>query len=144
MFEQIAVAYDDSPEACRALDAAIKLTKTLGVGLQTITVMERLPAYTGFATATDPAMLKTLVDDRTKYYEQMQAKARAQGLREGVQLATHAMNGEEVDCIVRFVCEHKVDLLVIGLHRRPDRLSRLWSTVSAIAQDVPCSVLGVH
>jgi nucleotide-binding universal stress UspA family protein len=45
---------------------------------------------------------------------------------------------------VNFVCEHKVDLLVIGIHRRSSRVSRMWSTVYTIAQNVPCSVLGVH
>ena len=64
--------------------------------------------------------------------------------REGVELVTHLMDTETVGGIVSYVCEHKVDLLVIGLHRRSDRVSRLWSTVYTIAQNVPCSVLGVH
>ena len=144
MFKNIAVAYDESPEAGRALAAAIHLAKTLGVGLQTITVMERLPAYTAFATNADPAMLSVFEEDRSKYYEQMQETARALALRDGVQLATHLVDGETVDGIVNFVCDHKIDLLVIGLHRRHDRLSRLWSTVYTIAQNVPCSVLGIH
>jgi len=143
MFKNIAVAYDGSPEAARALTAAIRLAKTLGVGLQTITVMEKLPAYTGFAATADAAMLATLEEDRSKYYEQMQTAARALALREGVHLATRLADGEAVDGIVNFVCEHKIDLLVIGLHRRRDRLSRLWSTVSTVAQNVSCCVLGV-
>jgi nucleotide-binding universal stress UspA family protein len=144
MFKNIAVAYGESPEAGRALAAAIHLAKTLGLGLQAITVMEKLPAYTAFATSADPAMLSVLEEDRSKYYEQMQETARALALRDGVQLATHLVDGETVDGIVNFVCDHKIDLLVIGLHRRHDRLSRLWSTVYTIAQNVPCSVLGIH
>jgi nucleotide-binding universal stress UspA family protein len=144
MYKNIAVAYDDSPEAGRALTAAIDLVRCIGAGLQTITVMEKLPAYTGFATSTDPAMLTTLEDDRMKYYEQMQAKARALAERAGVRLTTNVVDGETVDGIVNFVCEHKIDLLVIGLHRRHDRISRIWSTVYTIAQNVPCSVFGVH
>ena len=144
MFKNIAVAYDESPEASRALSAAIQLAKTFGVGLQTITVTEKLPAYAAFATSADPAMLKVLEGDRSEYYQQMQATARALALREGVQLGTHLVDGEAVDGIVRFVCDHKIDLLVIGLHRRHDRLSRIWSTVYTSAQNVPCSVFGVH
>jgi nucleotide-binding universal stress UspA family protein len=144
MFKNIAVAYDESPESRRALTAAIHLAKALGAGLQTITVMEKLPAYTAFATHAEPAMLTVLEEDRSKYYEQMQATARALALREGVQLATHLMDGETTESVVNFVCDHKIDLLVIGLHRRHDRLSRLWSTVYTIAQNVPCSVFGVH
>jgi nucleotide-binding universal stress UspA family protein len=144
MFKKIAVAYDESPEAGRALEAAIHLAKTLGVGLQSITVMEKLPAYTAFATGADPAMLRTLEEDRAHYYAQLQAKAQAHASHEGVELATHLVDGEEVDGIVCFVCDHKIDLLVIGLHRRHDRMSRLWSTVYTVAQNVPCSVFGVH
>ncbi len=142
MFKNVAVAYDDSPEASRALNKAIELAKTLGIGLTAITVMERLPAYTAFAAGADAAMQATL--DRCNFYEQLQAHARAQALREGVHLSTHLLDGEEADGIVDFVCAHKVDLLVIGLHRRHDRFSRMWSTVYTIAQNVPCSVFGVH
>ena len=144
MFKKIAVAYDGSREAGRALAVAIQLAKSFGVELQTITVMDRLPAYAAFATTADPAMLNTLNDDRSKYYEQLQATARELAQREGVQLATHLADGEAVDRIVQFVCAQKIDLLVIGLHRRHDRISRIWSTVYTIAQNVPCSVFGVH
>jgi nucleotide-binding universal stress UspA family protein len=140
MFQNIAVAYDESPESGRALTMA----KTLGVGLHSITVMEKLPVYTAFATGADPAMLLTLEEDRFRYYEQMQTAARAAAAREGVELAAHLLDGETVDGIVSFVCGCKIDLLVVGLHRHHDRISRLWSTVYTIAQNVPCSVLGVH
>lgn len=144
MFKSIAVAYDESPEAGRALAGAIHLAKTLGVGLQTITVMEKLPPYTAFATSADSSMLNVLEDDRSKYYDHLQATARELASRDGVKLTTHLLDGETVDGIVRFVCEHKIDLLVIGLHRRHDRLSRIWSTVYTIAQNVPCSIFGIH
>lgn len=144
MYKNIAVAYDESPEAGRALATAIQLAKTLGIGLQTITVMEKLPAYTAFATSVDASLTVILDEDRTKYYDQMQAAARTAGQREGVEVITHVMDGEATDAIVSFVCQHKIDLLVIGIHRRSDRVSRMWSTVYTIAQNVPCSVLGVH
>jgi len=144
MFRNIAVAYNESPEARRALAAAIRLAKALGTGLHVITVMEKLPAYTALATGADVSIAVILEEDRLKFYEQLQTAARAVALREGVELVTHLMDGETVDAIVSFVCEHKVDVLVIGLHRRHDHVSRLWSTVYTIAQNVPCSVLGVH
>ena len=144
MFENIAVAYNESPEARRALAAAIHLAKALGAGLQAITVMEKLPAYAAFAVGADASIAVLLEEDRLKFYEQLQANARATAQREGVELVTHLMDGETVEGIVSFVCQHKIDILVIGLHRRPDRVSRLWSTVYTIAQNVPCSVFGVH
>jgi nucleotide-binding universal stress UspA family protein len=144
MFKNIALAYDESPEAGRALTAAIQLAKVLGVGLQSITVMDKLPAYTAFATATDPTMIATLEADRLEFYKQIEEKARAAAEHEGVLLVPHIADGETADAIVRFVCDGRIDLLVIGLHRRPSRISSLWSTVYTIAQNIPCSVLGVH
>ncbi len=144
MFKNIAVAYDDSPEAARALVAAIEIAKTFGVGLQSITVMEKLPSYTAFATATDQTMIATLEEDRLEFYKRLQANAQSAAQAQGVQLLTHAVEGEAADAIVRFACDGKIDLLVIGLHRRPSRVSSLWSTVYTIAQNIPCSVLGVH
>jgi hypothetical protein len=32
----------------------------------------------------------------------------------------------------------------MGLHQRSLHLARLWSTVYELAQEAPCSVLGVH
>src|SRR5271166_2040294 len=144
MYKNIAVALDESPESGRAFKTAIQLAKIFGVGLQTITVMERLPSYTAFAAATDPSMVATLEEDRLEFYKRMQARAQSEAETHGVSLATHAVEGEAADAIVHYVCESKIDLLIIGLHRRPSRISSLWSTVYTIAQNIPCSVLGVH
>jgi nucleotide-binding universal stress UspA family protein len=144
MYKNIAVAYDESPEAGRALIAAVGLAKCLGAGLLSVTVTASLPAYTAFATGADPALMVTLDEDRRKFYDQLQAQARAAAKREEIEVHTHLLDGEAVEGIVGFVCQNKIDLLVIGLHRRPNRMSSLWSTVYTIAQNVPCSVLGVH
>jgi nucleotide-binding universal stress UspA family protein len=74
----------------------------------------------------------------------MQTVARTAGQREGVEVVTHLTDGDTMDAVVSFVCKQKIDLLIIGLHRRLNRMSSLWSTVYTIAQNVPCSVLGVH
>jgi Universal stress protein family len=45
MFHKIVVVYDDSPEADRALDVAIELTRALQAELRIVTVLEPLPNY---------------------------------------------------------------------------------------------------
>jgi nucleotide-binding universal stress UspA family protein len=144
MYRKMAVAYDQSPEAKHALESAVRLAKSLGAGLEIVTVMEQLPAYTAYATAADPALSATLEQDRGRFYEQLQSGASEAAKREGVPVRLHLLEGEVVDSIVNFICREKVDLLVIGLHHQPSRVTRLWSTVFSIAQSVPCSVLGVH
>jgi nucleotide-binding universal stress UspA family protein len=144
MFKRITVAYNESPEASRALASAIHLAKELGAELRAVTIMQALPAYTSYATALDPSIEKTLLDDRRERYEQLHTEAREAARREGVELVTDLAEGEEVDAIVRFVRRYKTDLLVIGLRQHALHISRLWSTVYEVAQDAPCSVLGVH
>jgi nucleotide-binding universal stress UspA family protein len=63
MFHKVVAAYNDSPEAERALISAIKLTKMMNGELQTVTVKADLPGYTAFAGATDPAMSYALQQD---------------------------------------------------------------------------------
>jgi hypothetical protein len=59
--------------------------------------------------------------------------------------ATSAIvEGRETRAILHFLREQKADLLVIGLHQHDSYVSRLWSSVYDVAQDAPCSVLGVH
>ena len=44
MFRKIAVAYNESPEAKRALVSAIQLAKHLNADVQVVTVMADLPS----------------------------------------------------------------------------------------------------
>jgi nucleotide-binding universal stress UspA family protein len=144
MFRKITVAYDESPESKRALISAIQLAKSLSAELHTVTVMTDGPAYTVFAEAVDASVSQVLKDDRLKFYEQFQERTHAFGAGHGIELHSHLVDGGPVEAIVEFVRALKADLLVIGLHQRNLHISRLWSTVYDLAQDAPCSVLGVH
>ena len=144
MFQNIAVAYDQSSEAERALQTAIPLAKALGSNLHTVTFAEELPAYTAYGVAGDPSVLRTLGEDRDKFYGDLQKRAQEMASAKSVQVVTHLLDGEKVDGIIQFVSEQKIDLLVVGLHHRSLRVSRLWSTVYTLAQEIRCSILGVH
>jgi nucleotide-binding universal stress UspA family protein len=144
MFKRIAVAYNESAEAQRALASAIELAKNIGAELQTITVMADLPSYTAFAGVADPSLPRILDEDRIKFYEALTERARQSAQDQGVDLLTHSIEGPEVEAIVCFLREHKADLLVVGLHQQDLYIARLWSTVYELAQEAPCSVLGVH
>jgi len=89
-------------------------------------------------------LTETLINDRREHYEQLLSEARESARTCGVELSTYLEEGQEVEAIVRCVVCNKADSLVIGLHQRSLRLSRLWSTVYELAQDAPRSVLGVH
>jgi nucleotide-binding universal stress UspA family protein len=106
--------------------------------------MADLPAYTAFAEAADPSISQVLLQDRLKFYSKLQDKARAQVEGYGIGFHSHLVEGRQVEAIVDFLRRQQADLLVIGLHQRDLHIARLWSTVYELAQDAPCSVLGVH
>ncbi|ADV82537.1 universal stress protein [Terriglobus saanensis] len=144
MFRKIAVAYNESAEAQRALASAIQLARSVNAELETITVMAELPSYTTFASAADPALPQVLKTDRIEFYDDLQERARVLARHNGLELQSHLVEGSAVDGIVKLLRAHKADLLVVGLHQRDLFIARLWSTVYELAQEAPCSVLGVH
>jgi nucleotide-binding universal stress UspA family protein len=144
MFRRIVVAYDGSPESQRSLVSAIRLAKSLDAELHTVTVIADLPAYTAFADAADSSVPRMLEQDRRQFYQNLQEKARDLFASYGIGFQGHLIEGPPVESIVDFLRRQKADLLVIGLHQRELHIARLWSTVYELAQDAPCSVLGVH
>ncbi|MGA3224003.1 MAG: universal stress protein [Acidobacteriaceae bacterium] len=144
MFRRIVVAYDGSPESQRSLVSAIRLAKSLDAELHTVTVIADLPAYTAFADAADSSVPRMLELDRRQFYQNLQEKARDLFASYGIGFQGHLIEGKPVEAIVDFLRRQKADLLVLGLHQRELHIARLWSTVYELAQDAPCSVLGVH
>jgi nucleotide-binding universal stress UspA family protein len=144
MFRKIVVAYNESPESQRAFVSAIKLAKSLNAALYTVTAIGELPAYTAFAGVADSSIVRVLEDDREKFYKNLLDQARVQAENSGIELRSHMVDGRQVEAIVDFLRKEKADLMVIGLHQRDLHIARLWSTVYELAQDAPCSVLGVH
>jgi nucleotide-binding universal stress UspA family protein len=143
MFKKIAVVFDESLAASRALASAISLAKTLDADLKTVTVVELPPVYTGYVLAV-PMLSQVLSKDRIQFYEDLQKAATAEGKKHVIAISTHLVVGDEVEAIVDFLRQEKMDLLVIGLHRNTPRVARLWSTVFELEQEAPCSVLGIH
>jgi nucleotide-binding universal stress UspA family protein len=143
-FQNIIVAYDDSPEARDALSAGIALCKQLGTSLQTITVIEPAPIQAGFVLAVAPDVAQGIEVDRRRYYEGLIEAAVAEGRRHSVEITGNLVEAEEVNGIISFLRANRADLLVIGLRQRSSRVSQLWSTVFSLEQKAPCSVLAVH
>ena len=144
MFRKIVVAFNESPESQRAFLVALKLAKSLNAELQAVTAIGELPAYTAFAGVADSSISRVLEEDRRDFYAKLQDHARAQVESYGIGFHSYLVEGREVEAIVNFLRQQKADLLVVGLHQRDLYIARLWSTVFELAQDAPCSVLGVH
>ena len=139
MFHKIMVAYDESAEAGRALQASIELAKTLGAELTVVTVLEPLPGYYSFAASVVPAWNWT--EEKRVRYRALQAGARQQANALGVVFDAELINGDEVNTIVECAKRHHPDLLVLGMRKHS------WLMAGHTSQDVaeraPCAVLGI-
>ena len=96
MFNNILVAYDESPESGRALLTGINLAKSLNAKLRAVTVQEFLPPYAGYIDAGMPGGTALLRQQAVDYYRDLQTGAQQAAQREGVILTTELVEGDEV------------------------------------------------
>ena len=144
MFSKIVVALNDLPESQRALRTAIELAHASNAELATVSILGDLPAYTSFAIVVDPNAPSAMKEDWRRAQGELHEKASLLAQEHGVRSKGSIVEGREVQAILHFLKEERADLLVIGLHQHDFYLSRLWSSVYDLAQEAPCSVLGVH
>lgn len=140
MFQKIMVAYDDSPEAGRALHASIELAKVLGADLSVVTVLESLPIYYSFATIVAPAVNWT--EEKRARYSTLQAEAQYLAKAAGLVIDAELIIGDEVDAIVDCAIKHHSDLLVLGIRRHSWLMA--GHTAKDIAERAPCALLGIR
>jgi nucleotide-binding universal stress UspA family protein len=143
-FHNIVVAYDDSPAARDALRAGIELCKLVDKPLETITVMEPPPAYSGFIVAVAPDVARGLEMDRRRHHEEIVEFAVAEGRRHDIAVTGHVVEAAEVDGVISFLRQREADLLVIGLRHHNSHVARLWSTVASLEREAPCKVLAIR
>jgi nucleotide-binding universal stress UspA family protein len=144
MFSKIVVALNDLPESQRALRAAIDLALACNAELATVSILGDLPAYTSFAIVVDPGAPSAMKEARRRAHGELHEKASLLAQEHGIRATGSIVEGQEVKAILHYLKEESADLLVIGLHQHDFYLSRLWSSVYDLAQEAPCSVLGVH
>jgi nucleotide-binding universal stress UspA family protein len=144
MFSKIVVALNDLPESQRALPTGIELAQAFNAELATVSILGDLPTYTSFAIVVDPTAPDTMKEDRRRAQSELHERASLLAKQHGVRAKGSIVEGREVQAILHFLKDEGADLLVIGLHQHGIYLSRLWSSVYDLAQDAPCSVLGVH
>ena len=115
MFHKIVVVYDDSPEADRALDVAIELTRALQAELRIVTVLEPLPNY--FSWDVSPLPAKQWIEGTRTKHTLHQTAARQKANAAGVSLDTELVDGDGVDRIIESAKKNHADLLVVGLRQ---------------------------
>ena len=144
MYRKMMVAYDESPEAKRALTRAIELAKVMGAELRLVTVCEPLPAYVAYADVAFPGSQRMLAEERQAFYSKLQEEAKARAAESGMVADGVIVDGDEVEGIVESVTSWNADLLVIGRRHHSSPLTRIWGgTVHEIAERTTCNILAV-
>lgn len=144
MFKKILIAYDESPQAKRALTSAIELAKQLGAELRIITVSEPLPVYAAYMEAAFPGSQHILAGERIAFYGNLQQEAQEQARARGISVKGIILEGHEVEAIVDDITVWQADLLVIGRRHHSFLVEPLsGSTVHEIAEKARCSILAV-
>jgi nucleotide-binding universal stress UspA family protein len=144
MFSKIVVALNDLSESQRALRSGIELARACKAELATVSILSDLPAYTSFAIVVDPDAPNAMREGQRLAHTELHERASRLAQEHGVRAKGSIVEGREVQAILHFLKNERADLLVIGLHQHDFYLSRLWSSVYDLAQEAPCSVLGVH
>jgi nucleotide-binding universal stress UspA family protein len=144
MYKKMMVAYDESPEAKRALTRAIELAKVMGAELRLVTVSEPLPAYVAYADVAFPGSQRMLAEERQSFYNKLQEEAKVRAAESGVAADGVIVEGDEVQSIVDSITSWHADLLVIGRRHHSSPFTRIWGgTVHEIAERTRCNILGV-
>ena len=144
MYKRMIVAYDESPEARRALVRAIELAKPMGAELRLVTVSEPLPAYVAYADVAFPGSQRMLAEERQVFYSKLQEEAKVRAAENGVIADAVIVEGDEVQSIVDSITSWHADLLVIGRRHHSSPFTRMWGgTVHEIAERTRCNILGV-
>ncbi len=139
MFTKVAVAYDGSDGANKALQAAIDLTHCLNVDLYAVMVEEELPRYAGTIDEVD-----AIKEQKDAYFAQLGQEANSLAEDRGVALRTEVIAGHEIGALVDYVKRGGFDLLVIGSHGHSMLYERfIGSTAHGLMVSAPCSVLVV-
>jgi len=144
LYKRMIVAYDESPEAKRALTHAIELARLMAAELRLVTVSEPLPAYVAYADVGFPGAERMLAEERQNFYNKLQDEAKVQAAEGGVVADSVIVEGDEVNSIVDSVTSWHADLLVIGRRHHSSPFTQMWGgTVHEIAERTKCSILGV-
>lgn len=145
MFKNLAVAFDESPEAQRAFHAAVDLSRSSAAEIHIVTVVENLPAYMGYVSAVAPDVPVLLINERRAFYADLHNKAIRTAAEAGIHVQAEIVEGNEIEALLEVLERIKPDLLVVGLRQDAGVVGRfLGGTAHQLALHVKCNVLGIR
>jgi nucleotide-binding universal stress UspA family protein len=139
--ESIVVGTDGSPSAEAAVRRAVEVARGSGALVHLVTAYPDIPSYRERIASTakrDPIDLREVA-------ESVLARAAGELGSRGVEVETHAREGEPASVIMEVAQEQNADLIVVGA-RGLTAIQRflLGSVSSKLSHHAPCSVMIVR
>lgn len=142
MIASMVVGTDGSDTAGEAVRQATELAKQLGAKVHVVSAYEPIPEGRLREERQEvPSDLQWMVNPREDVDETLNTAA--QGLKDaGVEVATHAREGDPADAILDVAEEEKADLIVVGNKGMTGAKRFLLGSVpNKVSHHAPCSVM---
>ena len=137
--KRILVAFDGSPQAEKAFDFALEMSKDCQGMTREITVLSVVHLTEQIDVPVD---LESIVNAARAQYEGLliglQEKAKSQGLN----IAAEIVTGHPADDIIEYAAKNKINLIIMGQRGKSKVPKWLLGSVSLqVASHAPCSVM---
>jgi nucleotide-binding universal stress UspA family protein len=145
LFQRIVVGTDGSDTASEAVRQAVELANSLGANLEVVSAFEPVPQERLREEASEiPGDVAHAVGPREDVNQVLESAA-GPAREQGVEVNTHAREGDPADAILDVAEETKADLVIVGNKGMTGaRRFLLGSVPNKISHHAPCSVLIVR
>ena len=142
MFRSIVVGTDGSETATEAVRQAIELAKATGARIELVSAYEPVSGQRLREESQQvPEDLQWMVNPREDVSETLE-QAAGQLRESGVEVETHAREGDPADAILDVAEEERADLIVVGNKGMTGAKRFLLGSVpNKVSHHAPCSVL---
>jgi len=137
VYQQILVAFDDTPEGMRAFTTALELAKGHATRIHLLSVIEGL-AQTAGETIGE---VEDAFAHAQKHLEWIQQPALERARREGIEAVSYIVPRRLSEAVIDLADSHKIDLIVLGSLGRSRMLGLFVEQGYEIAKHAKCSVL---
>lgn len=146
MFARIVVGTDGSQTATRAVRRAVDLAREGGGTLHLVTAHEPVSVTRiQRQLAEVPDELRAIAAIQDEAEQQLERVADELRAEHGVEVRTHALEGEPADAILRIAEQYRADLIVVGNKgMQGARRFLLGSVPNKVSHHAPCDLLIVR
>jgi nucleotide-binding universal stress UspA family protein len=139
--DPIVVGTDGSATAEVAVHRAADLARALGAQLHVVTAYSPGSPQVWTAAAAGAVMPASAVDESEVHAKEIVDRTSARLRSEGIQLATHACEGEPAEVLMSIAGEQRAQMIVVGNRGMAGARRVLGSVPNSISHRARCGVL---